>query len=293
MLSIITPTYNRSILLKRLYESLVNQTSKNFEWIIVDDGSIDDTKKRVDAWISEKKVNIRYIYQNNQGKYIAHNNGVRNANGELCLCIDSDDYATESCVEEVLDYWNENYKDNHAGIIALKSYSDNTTIGDKIPEGLKESTLFNISEKYKIDGDKALIYRTDILKQNLFPEFNEIKFIPECVVYDKIDQNYNLLTLNKNICICEYQQDGYSSNFQHLMLKNTVGFNIYYMQRIDMALNLYQKIIYAAKYHAFKWMTGKNGYKYEGKYSLLVNISIPLAAIFFIYYESNKRKFKI
>lgn len=293
MLSIITPTYNRSILLKRLYESLVMQTSKDFEWIIIDDGSIDDTREIVDCWIKQNKINIRYIYQENQGKYIAHNTGVKNANGDLCLCIDSDDYPTLNCVELILNHWKINNKEMHSGIIALKSYSNNTIIGDRIPINVKETTLFDLSERNKISGDKTLVYRTSILKQNLFPEFKETKFVPECVVYDKIDRKYKLLVLNENICICEYQVEGYSNNFESIMLNNPIGFNIYYMQRIDMALNIYKRIIYSAKYHAFKWMTGKSRYKYKGRYNFLVNISVPLGYIYYIYYKLKKRKLSI
>lgn len=293
MLSIITPTYNRAKLLERLYKKLIIQTSRNFEWIVVDDGSIDNTKEIVEYWIKENKINIKYIYQQNRGKYVAHNTGVKNANGELCMCIDSDDYPIANCVEVVLDYWRENHKKIHSGIIALKAYSNSHIIGCKIPKGLKESTLFEMYERYKIYGDKALIYRTDILKKNLFPEIDGIKFMTENIVYDRIDKDHRSLVMNENICICEYQEEGYSNNFESLMLNNPIGFNIYYMQRIDMALNIYKRIIYSAKYNAFKWMTGKSNYKYEGRYNFLVNISIPLGYIFYIYYKLKKRKLSI
>ena len=162
-----------------------------------------------------------------------------------------------------------------------------------MPNELKETTLFEMAEKHRIRGDKALIYRTDILKKYLFPEFDGIKFVPECIVYDQIDRQYKLLVLNKSICICEYQVGGYSSRFESLMLNNTIGFNLYYMQRIDMALDISQRIIYVLKYNAFKWMTGKNSYKYKGNHELLVNMCMPLSFIVYIYYKLKKRKLRI
>lgn len=293
MLSIITPTYNRCDLLERLYENLIIQTSKNFEWIIVDDGSTDNTNKVVKHWINQNKVNIKYIYQENRGKYIAHNTGVKNSNGELCLCIDSDDYPTIDCVETILRYWELNKKEKYAGIIALKSYSNQQIIGGNIPNSLKETTLFELSEKYKLRGDRTLIYRSDILKEHLFPEISGVKFITECVIYDEIDKKNKLLVLNKNLCICEYQENGYSNNFLSLMFKNPVGFNIYYMQRIDMALNIIKRIEYAAKYNAFKWMSKSNNYKYRGKHKIVVKASLPLSILFYLYYQNKKRKLKI
>lgn len=284
MLSIITPTYNRAYLLPRLYDSLTNQTCKEFEWIVIDDGSIDSTKELVERWKLENVFEIKYIYQENSGKYIAHNTGVLNATGELCMCVDSDDYISNQCVEKILNKWKIKENSYLAGIIALKATLDGRLIGDKFPEFLEESTLFELSEKYKNNSDKTLIYKTSILKKFLFPNFPNTKFITECVVYDQIDKVYKSLLYNEILCYCEYQNDGYSKNYRKLMLNNPIGFNIYYLQRIDLTRNLKERIKYAGKYLAFKWLSGKQSIKYVGKYNLFIKFCYPIGFLFYIYY---------
>ena len=100
-----------------------------------------------------------------------------------------------------------------------------------------------------------------------------------------------MLIMNEKVCICEYQPDGYSSNFRELMLKNPVGFNIYYMQRIDMALNTKSRLIYASKYYAFRWLSKDKSYRYEGRYKLIVKCSILFAVFAYMYYKLGTRKF--
>src|SRR5699024_7599204 len=111
-LTIFTPTYNRAYILPKLYNSLVEQSNKDFVWLIVDDGSTDNTKKLVFTWIRENKISIKYYYQKNQGKSIAHNKGVKETDTELFSCVDSDDYLTKDCVEVVMNTWNNNTKKN-------------------------------------------------------------------------------------------------------------------------------------------------------------------------------------
>ena len=84
MITIFTPTYNRGYTLERLYESLCRQTRKDFEWVVVDDGSTDNTKQMVDRWRRTNRFPIRYIYQENRGKPSAHNLGAENAQG---VCV--------------------------------------------------------------------------------------------------------------------------------------------------------------------------------------------------------------
>ena len=101
LLTVCTPTYNRAHTLPRLYESLVRQTSQDFEWLVVDDGSTDNTRELVDGWVAEGRIRIRYVYKENGGKPSAHNLGVRMAAGELFFCVDSDDYLTDNAVEVI------------------------------------------------------------------------------------------------------------------------------------------------------------------------------------------------
>ena len=218
MITVFTPTYNRCNLLNRLYQSLISQTNKNFEWLIVDDGSCDDTKQTVDEWIKDNKIKIRYIYQINSGKYVAFNNGVQNAIGDLFFCVDSDDYLPFGAIETIYNVWSNTQLEDVSGIIALKSYTDGKIIGNKICDSIKVASAFELTYKYNCGGERSLVYRTDILKNNLFPVIDGEKFVTECVVYDRIDQNYKLLILNEVLTVCEYQADGLTSNIFKTML---------------------------------------------------------------------------
>ena len=163
-----TPAYNRSNTLVRTYESLCRQTSKDFCWLIIDDGSIDDTKEIVLKWIQENKIDIRYIYQNNQGMHGAHNTAYRNIHTELNTCIDSDDYMPDDAVEKIISYWKKNGSKKYAGIIGLDQSENGGIIGSKFPEQVKETTLKAFYEGGGT-GDKKLVYRTDVIKK--YPEY--------------------------------------------------------------------------------------------------------------------------
>ena len=140
-ITVFTPTFNREGYLTKLYNSLLNQKFNNFEWVIVDDGSTDGTKLIVGEFIKENKININYIYQKNEGKHIAFNNGVKNAQYELFMCIDSDDYMTDDAVEKIVNFWNKNRKRGLAGFVALDAYQNGEVIGTRLPENIDETTF--------------------------------------------------------------------------------------------------------------------------------------------------------
>ena len=114
--TVFTPAYNRAYTLGRLYESLLKQTDKRFCWLIVDDGSTDQTEELVSNWIKENRIDIEYYKQENQGKPAAHNTGVELTKTELFTCVDSDDYLTDNAVGEILNAW-ERKTDGCIGIL--------------------------------------------------------------------------------------------------------------------------------------------------------------------------------
>lgn len=244
MITILTPTYNRARLLNRAYESLCRQSDIDFEWLIVDDGSSDDTGVVVDRWLSEKKINIRYIYQENSGKAAAFNNGVMNAAGEVCMCLDSDDYLADGAIANISRELHNIENQSIAGIIARKRDTNGHDLGDKFPGNIRYIDTFSLSEEYECYGEWTLIYKTSVLRNFLFPNIENEKFITECVIYDSIAQSYNMLLLDKVIEICEYQTEGYTSNIISNMLKNPTGYKIYYAQRINMARHFRERLSY-------------------------------------------------
>ena len=223
-LTVFTPAYNRAYTLHKCYESLIRQSCRDFVWLIIDDGSTDNTKELVDKWIKENKINIRYIYQENQGMHGAHNTAYENIDTELNVCIDSDDYMTDNAVENILNFWKENKRDDLAGIGALDIYEDGKVIGERVPDDLKESTYWDIYHKYKVKGDKKFIYRSDLTRKYPYPIFEGEKYVGLGYKYAKLDEGYKLALMNKEVCVVEYMEDGSSRNMLKQYRKNPKGF---------------------------------------------------------------------
>ncbi|RIX52635.1 glycosyltransferase family 2 protein [Paenibacillus nanensis] len=226
-LTVFTPTYNRAYCLGRLYESLKRQTSKDFEWLIIDDGSSDDTADLVRLWQSEQAVPIRYIYQDNQGMHGAHNTAYEHIETELNVCIDSDDYMPDRAVEIITSFWQNNRRDDVSGFVALDAYTDGRIIGTALPEGLESSTLFELYNRYGVKGDKKLVYRSALTKQFPYPIFQDERYVGLAYKYFKLDERYPLLLLNEVLCHVEYMEDGSSRNMLKQYVRNPRGFAFY------------------------------------------------------------------
>lgn len=292
MITIMTPTYNRATLLERLYESLLKQKKHDFEWVVVDDGSTDNTKSLIEKFASQSEIKIRYFYQENAGKAVAFNNGVKNSRGELFFCVDSDDFLTDDALEMVESCADYIKRDSIAGILALKQDINGELLGDNFPDGLKHVSIFDLSEKYGCLGEWSLIFKTDILKETLFPNIPDEKFITECVLYDKISKKYDMFLLKEVVTICEYQSAGLTNDIVQCMLKNPTGYKVFYMQRIDMAYTIRGRLRYIIRYNAFKKMSKDISYSYSGKHKVLVKLLDFMGIIGKKYYYM-KAKYKI
>lgn len=290
MLTIFTPTYNRGNLLNRVYGSLKEQTVFDFEWLIVDDGSSDNTEEIVQKWIDEAIIKIRYIRKENGGKHTAFNTGVQNAKGELFFCVDSDDFTPNTCVESILKAWSDGKDDNIAGIVGKKTDTDGKFLCGDFPEDVTKTTMYDLAQEHQCLGEKSLVYKTDILKKYPYPEILGERFVTECVVYDRIDAEYTMLLLDEVLTVCEYQPDGLTGTIFPTMLKNPTGYKIYYKQRIDMAYTFKERLGYAVRYNAFDILSGDKKYNYHGKYRLLVVALKPLGWLLTKYYNFKKNK---
>lgn len=227
-LTVFTPAYNRAHTLLRTYQSLCRQTCKDFEWLIVDDGSTDNTADMVKGWIAEEIISIRYVYQENQGMHGAHNTAYRNIHTELNTCIDSDDYMPDDAVEKIIAFWQNHKDEKYAGFIGLDVNQSGEVIGQKFPSGLKETTLRGYYEDLKGSGDKKLVYRTEVV--NNYPEypiFPDEKYVGLAYKYHCIDEDYPLLVLNEPLVIVDYQMDGSSSGMWKQYWNNPKGFAFY------------------------------------------------------------------
>lgn len=236
--TILTPTYNRAHTLVRLYKSLESQTLKDFEWLVIDDGSKDGTKKYIEELQSKSSFKIRYFYQKNSGKQAAYNVGIANTESELFMCIDSDDQLKSNSLEELDRVWSSlssHERKDCAGIVFLDCDIKGNVIGTKLPQ-IKFSTMYDLYHRYSVIGDKGLIFQTEILKKYKFPIQLGEKFITEAVLYNRIGKNHKFYCLNKVLEIRDYQKYGLSSNYQQLMLENPIGSSIYFNE-----LNFYEK----------------------------------------------------
>ncbi len=252
--TVFTPTYNRAYIIKNLYNSLKAQTFKDFEWVIVDDGSTDDTELLIESFINENKVNINYIKTANGGKHRAINIGVKEAQGELFFIVDSDDYLISNALSKVHEVEMsilESEKSDFCGICGLKGYTSNQMIGSSFDGEFLDITALQ-RDKYKIVGDKAEIFYTKVIKSYPFPEFVGEKFLTECVVWDKMAfDGFKLRFFNEIIYICDYLEDGLTKNIKATFYNSPKGYGLY----------IYQSTLFGKVSGVFKWEKYWNYYK--------------------------------
>lgn len=235
--TVFTPTYNRAALLPKLYESLTRQSCTYFEWLIVDDGSSDNTHDVIEKFIAEHKIPIIYIEQENAGKHIAVNTGVKKARGELFFIVDSDDWLPYDSIETIVDYWKalktENNLSAYAGLGGNRHYADGKVNGGNVPYDVLDTDVYSYRHQYGIKGDKAEVYRTSILSQYPFPHFDGEKFCPESVVWYRIGEKYKLRFFNKGIYIGEYLTGGLTDSSVRMRAKSPRYTAIAYTEMIN------------------------------------------------------------
>lgn len=281
MITIFTPTYNRADKLTRLYCSLLEQSDHDFEWLIIDDGSVDDTESVVKSF-DKAKIDIVYHKQSNGGKHRAYNRALEIARGEYFFCLDSDDWLTEWAVEEIISFVN---KERENFIFAYKENENNVCLSNNFPKDIEKIGLFDLNNTYHCNGEFTIILRTEFARKYPFPTFEGENFITEAVVYDRMALVESVALLPKVITICEYQEEGLSNNLNHIMKKNPAGYCLYFMQRIDLQTTIMQRIVMAGKYQCFCRFSGKQRSEYTGNHPVMVTMAKPLGLLFLLYYK--------
>lgn len=213
MMTILTPTYNRAHLLERLYKNLCEQEYQNFEWLIIDDGSTDNTKEVVENYKREGKLNIQYFYKKNGGKHTAINLGLQKAKSDIFFLLDSDDFLEKTATKIVADKWEIIGKNNQlSGIVGLSKFLNKEVRTDAFPEDDWVVSFTDIYFKYKILGDKPVAFKTSVLKKFPFPEKEGVKFVFEAVSWHEMAKYYNVLAVNDLLQYKEYVDDGITRN---------------------------------------------------------------------------------
>lgn len=258
-ITIFTPTFNRDELLKKLYHSLVKQSDNRYDWLIVDDGSVDKTAQYVHSWKNEGKVAIQYIYQKNQGKHVAHNTGVKNTNSKYFYTVDSDDELPEDAIASIYEAISDiSARHDIAGIIAKRGFHNGEDQCSAFPDNISEVSIRDLYKVHKLKGELALVFKTEVMKEFLFPVFTNEKFVTESVILDLISMKYKMIILNKVIYMGEYLPDGYTRNLNRIHKNNPGGYYHYLTQEIKLARNSHELRHAYANYISGCW---KIGYK--------------------------------
>ena len=288
-LTVITTTYNRAYCIHQVYDSLINQKCKDFIWLVIDDGSTDNTRELIQNYINENKIEIEYYYKPNGGMHTARNMAYDKAHTEINMIIDSDDWVSDNAIQLIIDFWNKYKRDDIAGIITLNADKSGKIIGTKAPDSLIECHFTDYWNKYHARGDKKLVYRTDLTKQYPYPEFEGEKFYPASYKFIMIDQDYKMLVMNRVTCIVDYNQDSMTFN-KYSQYKNCAkGFAHYRNEIIRVSKD--NKVIIKEMIHYLAEA------KFAGDKNIIKNSSKPLYALacypiglIYYYFLKNTKK---
>ena len=257
-LTVFTPAYNRAYTLPRTYESMKQQRNTDFIWLIVDDGSSDNTAELVRQWQTEENdFEIRYIYKENGGMHTAHNTAYAMIDTELNTCVDSDDALAPDAVQIIYDAWEKVRDKGYAGLLALDAEFDGKVIGTGFPADMESTTLGGYYQNGRW-GDKKLILRTDVVRQYpSYPTFEGERFVPLSTLYTMIDKDYKLSVLDQVVCLVEYMPDGSTHNMTRQYYRNPNGFRYGRLVELQSPLNLKRRLKVYVHYAAESMLAGK------------------------------------
>lgn len=248
-ITVITPSYNRAHTLPLCYQSLQEQTSSDFVWVIVDDGSVDGTKELVSGWLKEdNRFQIVYLQKENGGKASALNLAFQHLETPYAIVLDSDDtftpHAIETAIKEITPYDDDS---RCCGLMAFRHHKDGSVMGGReLKPGVKISMLDILNEDYRTE--LICIYRSDILKRYLFPQFPGEKFVSPQWLDFELSRSYYYISSNSKICICEYEEDGLTKNKRTIIKKNPHGYTAVKRQSFEFSKSLKLSIKHGIMY---------------------------------------------
>lgn len=285
-ITIVTPTYNRAYTLKRCYDSLVRQTNNEFCWLVIDDGSTDETEYLIKKLKEEKKIEIQYIKKKNGGKARALNLAITQIVTPYCACLDSDEYFSDDAIEIALKYLEE-IKDNDrvCGIIALRSDESGNVLGGKqIPENKNYIRFVEINNKYNIKSEVICFYKTKILKKFKFPTFEGEKFVSPAYIQYEITKDYEFKVFREPIIFCKYLDDGLTKNKKNVIKRNPKGYLAVKKQSFKYSKNWIKTIKHGIMYGAVSILDKDKNFIKTSPHKVLSFILYPVSYIVY-----NKR----
>jgi glycosyltransferase involved in cell wall biosynthesis len=246
-ITVLTCTFNRADKLRRLYESICAQTFRDFEWLVVDDGSTDGTAELVRELIAESRLPIRYLFKENGGRHTAMNAGVQAAAGTMCAVIDDDDWYVPEGLERLVRHW-EAIPDRtqFAEVQGLCLTADGEIVGMRYPEPVFDSDYLELTEVLAIAGDRLGMIRTDVLRRFPFPESFTASFVDERIVWNRISASYRIRGVNEVIGCKDYQATGLSSTHLGQNIALSDQRLLYYEELVGMGRRLPARSLYKA-----------------------------------------------
>lgn len=283
LITVFTPTYNRKHLLPVLYKSLCAQTDKRFVWLVIDDGSADDTGSLIKQWQDENIIEIKYYYKKNGGMHTAHNAAYRLIETELNVCVDSDDSMPEDGVEKILSFWNSfDRKDEVAGILALDfDINKNEIIAGRLPEDGTVITSENLIRQFGGYGDKKFIYKTEVINSvSEYPEFEGERLVPLSYKYWLVDKKMPIVTLNEVVCLVDYQQNGSTNTIKKQYFQSPKGFLCAKREQMTYPRIFKYQIKATVHYIFFSRLSGEKHYIKNSPRRLLTLLLMPAGIMY-------------
>lgn len=281
LITIFTPAYNRRNLLPRLYTSLKNQTSKNFVWLIIDDGSVDGTEKWVEDIKQEDTIDVKYIKKTNGGKHTAYNLACQVADTELFfIAMDSDDQLTSKAVEEIEKCWEKCKNDKEIeGMVFLCEDPSG-----KMLYSYYDTIQLNKNPSWKAAyvngwfwGEAEYILRTTYAREFLYPEYDNEKFFNEAYTYMQMDGK--LVWNKRSIYIRDYQKEGLTNNFLKSVFKSPLGYADYNKIRMNIVKNKKLLIKAVLFYDIFSILGKRKHIVKEASVQWLSTLMLPLSVV--------------
>lgn len=293
-LTVFTPAYNRAHTIGRTYESLCRQTCKDFEWLVIDDGSSDNTRELVEQWMAlDNGFEIKYVWKENGGLHTGYNKAIELAETEICVCIDSDDWMPDDAVEVIVNYWERHRNEDIAGFVGKDFLADGTQMGEDFPEdGIMH--LVELQQHKKWRSDCKPVMRVDLLKLVApQPSFKGEKNFNPYYMMLKIDQMYPFRFINNNLCFVDYQPTGMAANIYNQYFNSPNSF-------VEL-----RRLYVTLKYTTLKWrlwqyvhlvaeckIAGKSPFKEAGINRFCVLMVYPLGVMLYHYMCHKKNKLK-
>ena len=286
-LTIYTPAYNRCEHLKAAYRSLLAQTSKDFIWFVVDDGSTDGTEALINELIAENKLEIKYIKKENGGKHTATNTALESCETELIMiALDSDDCLKENAVSQILDDYRKT-DGKYSGYIYMKEDSRGKLFVEKFSDELEIMSWREAVVGGHFDGEALLVLKSAYAKRFSYPVIDGERFFTEAYVYLQMTESF--FWSRESIYVAEYLEDGYTKNIMRSFVGSPVSYAMYNSLRVELYASPVKRLKYAAYYCGFSMLAKNGGFIKKCSKPIWAALSLPFGFAFYLLLKSKKK----